>query len=276
MSTSQNSIDQLFGRLWADYVSFNPHAQRIHDDILEAERSAGTKALVNDHIALRTFAVERIGLGVLAKPFLELGYKRCGEYEFPEKKLFALHFEHPEPNKPKVFISELLIENFSPKLKSVAGQVAQSISASLLGRPEMLWSGRTWAAEHRVYQELLKESEYAAWVYAFGFRCNHFTVLFNELKSFKSLETLNQFLTEKGHRLNASGGLIKGTPAQLLEQSSTMAGEVDIEFTDGRHRVPACYYEFARRYPLPGKSQLYQGFIAASADKIFESTNRQA
>jgi hypothetical protein len=37
--------------------------------------------------------------------------------------------------------------------------------------------------------------------------------------------------------------------------------------------VPACYYEFARRYPI-ANGELYQGFIAASADKIFESTNR--
>ena len=44
------------------------------------------------------------------------------------------------------------------------------------------------------------------------------------------------------------------------------------KFTCARLRVPSCYYEFARRYPLPS-GELFQGFVPASADKIFESTD---
>jgi hypothetical protein len=44
-------------------------------------------------------------------------------------------------------------------------------------------------------------------------------------------------------------------------------------FEEGSFEVPGCYYEFARRYAMPS-GQLYQGFIAKSADKIFESTNK--
>ncbi|MGB1300776.1 MAG: DUF1338 domain-containing protein, partial [Pseudoalteromonas tetraodonis] len=33
-----------------------------------------------------------------------------------------------------------------------------------------------------------------------------------------------------------------------------------------------CFYEFAIRYPKPD-GEIYTGFVAASADKIFESTN---
>ena len=32
------------------------------------------------------------------------------------------------------------------------------------------------------------------------------------------------------------------------------------------------YYELAKRYPLPS-GELFQGFVPASADKIFESTD---
>ncbi|MGL4837356.1 MAG: DUF1338 domain-containing protein, partial [Shewanella sp.] len=35
---------------------------------------------------------------------------------------------------------------------------------------------------------------------------------------------------------------------------------------------PSCFYEFALRYPK-ANGELYTGFVAASADKIFESTN---
>jgi len=36
--------------------------------------------------------------------------------------------------------------------------------------------------------------------------------------------------------------------------------------------VPACFYEFAIRYP-DENGQVFSGFIAANANKIFESTN---
>ena len=87
------------------------------------------------------------------------------------------------------------------------------------------------------------------------------------------LEDLNSFLLENGFVLNEVSGLIKGTPAQLLEQSSTMAAPVNMQFDNANHVIPGCFYEFAKRYPLPDSGKLYQGFIAASADKIFESTH---
>ncbi len=58
----------------------------------------------------------------------------------------------------------------------------------------------------------------------------------------------------------------------LLEQSSTLADEAVAEFTDGDQLIPSCFYEFALRYAMPN-GKLYTGFVAASADKIFESTN---
>ena len=55
-------------------------------------------------------------------------------------------------------------------------------------------------------------------------------------------------------------------------QSSTRADAVDVMFADGVFRVPSCYYEFARRYPLPS-GELFQGFVPTSANKLFESTD---
>mgnify|MGYP001471310139 CR=1 FL=1 len=80
------------------------------------------------------------------------------------------------------------------------------------------------------------------------------------------------FLKSKGFKLNSSGGEVKGTPHVFLEQSSTLANRVEVKFTDGKKEIPSCYFEFAKRYALDS-GELYQGFIAKSADKIFESTN---
>ena len=122
------------------------------------------------------------------------------------------------------------------------------------------------------YETLLKESDYGAWMAAIGYRPNHFTVFVNHLKKYSDLETLNDFLKAKGFKLNTSGGEIKGTPQVFLEQSSTLANSVKVEFTDSKREIPSCYFEFAKRYPL-ASGELYQGFVAKSADKIFESTN---
>ena len=87
-----------------------------------------------------------------------------------------------------------------------------------------------------------------------------------------TIEKVNQLLKDNGFRLNDAGGEIKGTPGELLEQSSTRAGILPVTFIEGVFEIPSCYYEFARRYP-DADGQLYSGFIAKSADKIFESTN---
>ena len=71
--------------------------------------------------------------------------------------------------------------------------------------------------------------------------------------------------------MNTSGGEVKGSKEVCLEQSSTLANTIEVEFKDGKLNIPACYYEFAKRYALKD-GNLYKGFVAASADKIFEST----
>jgi hypothetical protein len=120
---------------------------------------------------------------------------------------------------------------------------------------------------------LKEESDYGAWMGAIGFRPNHFTVSVNELSSFEQLNDLNDFLKENGIKLNESGGEIKGSPEVFLEQSSTLADSVEVEFSDRKMTIPSCYFEFAKRYPMKD-GKLYTGFVATSADKIFESTDK--
>ena len=262
------SYETLFIKLWNDYVSRNPHVSTIHQLFINHGET-----VINDHIALRTFNDPRVNIEHLAKPFLRYGYQEKGQYNFPIKKLFAKHYEHPNPESPKVFISELLLQDCSSSLQSIAEECINKIPPDLLDTEELLTSGSLWQPlSYKTYQTLLEESEYAAWMYAFGFCANHFTVDVNKLKNWHTIQEVNQFLEQHDVKLNSSGGLIKGTPQECLEQSSTLAGDIDVKFIEGVYRIPSCYYEFAKRYPLPN-GNLYTGFIAASADKIFESTD---
>lgn len=264
-------IDTLFHNLWENYCAVTPSAQRIYR--LLDNSQGGT--IVNDHIALRTFNLEKLNLDKLASHFTALGYHQGGEYRFEAKKLYARHFEHPDPTVPKVFISELLVEQCSEALQETVQNLVEGVAPTVVAERNFLYSGRHWDIDYATYQTLLAESEYAAWLAAWGYRANHFTVSVNHLTQFRTLAEVNERLKQAGYRLNSSGGEIKGSPEELLEQSSTMADRAEVDFSDQTVSIPSCFYEFALRYP-DADGQLYNGFVAASADKIFESTNSKS
>jgi hypothetical protein len=259
----------LLTKLWEQYQEITPSAKMIHT--LLAEKG---NTIANDHIAIRTFNDKRVNIAVMEKPFLAAGYVAMGEYNFESKKLFAKHYEHAtDKTAPKIFISELELEKCTQGLQETVQMVLDNCDQTAFESEELVLQGTVWNSKsHTIYSALLEESEYAAWLYVYGFRSNHFTINVNELSTFASLEALNTFLEENNWKLNASGGKIKGTPAQLLEQSSTLADLQKINFEEGTIEIPSCYYEFARRYEM-ADGTLYQGFIASSADKIFESTD---
>jgi hypothetical protein len=265
------TTEQLLGKLWEQYTAITPSAEKIH-----ALLGANGQVISNDHIAIRTYNDARINISVLEKPFLAAGYVPMGEYLFEAKKLFAKHYQHTtDKNAPKIFISELELEKCSYELQATVKNILDTCDQNAFINPELIINGRVWETpSYEKYTALREESEYAAWMYVYGFRANHFTVNVNDLTDFDTLESLNDFLEIKGWNLNASGGKIKGTPAQLLEQSSTLGDLQEIEFLEGNYTIPSCYYEFALRH-ADKDGNLYHGFIASSADKIFESTDVQ-
>lgn len=262
-------INTLFECLWNNYLEVTPSAKKVHQLLASSEQGDD---IINDHVAFRTFNIGKVGLDKLAAHFLALGYEEKGEYHFEAKKLYAKHFEHPDDTQPKVFISELLVEKCSPALQALVHKMVEQVDAGAVSADDFLYSGTHWQVSHSDYEVLLAESEYAAWMAAYGYRANHFTVSVNHLSNFETLESVNQALKDAGFTLNTSGGEIKGSPEVCLEQSSTMADKAEVSFSDGKVAIPSCFYEFARRYPL-ADGKLYTGFVAASADKIFESTN---
>lgn len=261
--------EKIFEKLWDIYTTQNPSVKKVYDLFI-----AEGEMVENDHIAFRTYDDPRVNVEVLAKPFLEAGYVEKGDYHFETKKLYAKHYEHQtDPKAPRVFISQLKTAEFSEFLQETVKNVVNKIDAALLQSDDLIFSGNTWETpSYEIYQQLRDESEYAAWLYVYGFCANHFTVSVNYLEKLNSVEKVNAFLKSKGFLINDSGGEIKGTPQELLEQSSIKSEIVAVDFEEGPFEVPGCYYEFARRYP-DKDGKLYSGFIAKSADKIFESTD---
>jgi len=263
-------LQQIYNRLWKDYTGQNPSVEKIYNLFLNEGETVN-----HDHIAFRTFNDPRVNIDVLAKPFIERGYEPKGEYHFKKKKAYAQHFEHKDdPTLPRIFISHLLTEQLSDYVQEALNRILSKSPLENLDPEELIFSRTLWGTpNYMVYEKLQEESEYAAWMYAFGFRVNHFAMKVNDFDKFNKLETINDRLKKEGWIMNLSGGEIKGSKEQLLEQSSIMADKIDVQFEEGVRKVPACYYEFTKRYK-DEKGNLFSGFITSSADKIFESTNQ--
>ena len=303
--------ERVFRSLWQYYYDSVPIAARI-----ESALKARSDAWIEDHVAFRTLPGEHTGAHVLQGLFEALGYVREDDYHFEEKKLNAFWLSPPDKAgshakaSPKIFVSELILDDFSDAFKQTLTRYTNTVNSSVLEEVRALTTqletgigvedaektalytkisdligayltaSPAWFRPSLAdYKTLAKESEYAAWTLLFANKINHFTVSVHLMDSFETITELGSFLeTDLGIGMNHSGGLVKGNPSLKLEQIATMAVKVPYLFQDGLDEVPYGFVEFAKRYPLDGKASdgnwhsYYQGFVTANADKIFEST----
>jgi hypothetical protein len=247
----------------------------------------------NDHIAFRTLGVPNLGVGSLEKIFLYHGYTKRDYYYFKDKKLNAWWYSPPIAGLPRIFISELRVDDLSTVSQAIIHSYTDSVLADPVDSLDMtdpkavdfyLHSSSWTIPSLDDYESLASESEYAAWAIYNRYYLNHFTMSVHNLKKgFNTLEEFNKFLERNGFRLNDAGGKIKKSPDGLLLQSSTVAEMVLAEFANGETKmIPGSYVEFAERKVLEPFRSLpenqilpihrREGFEAANADKIFEST----
>ena len=119
----------FFARLWDDFLAHAPSAEGIHALL------GGGAPIVNDHIALRTFATERLGVDALDPLFGALGYELGDHYRFRAKKLRARYYRHPDPAQPKIFISELLLDECSGALRDTVLPLCEQVPAGAADEP---------------------------------------------------------------------------------------------------------------------------------------------
>jgi hypothetical protein len=232
---------ELLDVLWRDFVAATPQAEAIRYAI-----AARGEILSNDHVALRTFALPGVGAEALATPFEALGWRRLPDQM--QGALRACCWHHDDAALPGVMISELAIDALSPAAQAVIRALVEQQPASCGERADLACA-RPWRPSYADYCALLAESQHAAWVAAFGFRVNHFTIDVAALSTFPDLVALDAFLVEHGFALDDSGGAIRRSPAARLEHSATRPDRVAVEFDDATVRIPSCYYELVWRYP---------------------------
>jgi len=282
-------LDGLMGR----YRERVPDVAAILDTMVHEGLIRNAAEIENDHIAFRSLGVPHLGIASLEKIFLHLGYVRRDPYTFSAKRLNAFWYAPPEPQLPRVFLSELRVADLPERSRVIVGKYTVSIQRDPVDALDLddavaidrfLHSGNWPVPTYADYRSLAADSEYASWAIYNRYYLNHFTISVHNLPAgYNTVADFNRFLEAHGFVLNDSGGKIKASPDGGLLQSSTVARMVMAEFAGGqRAEIPGSYVEFAERRVLPQFAQLpasairrehrREGFEAGNADKIFEST----
>jgi len=293
MDNQQKGLQLVLNGLIGRYKERVPDVPRIIQAMIDEKIISHEEDIENDHIAFRTIGVPHLGVASLEKLFLYFGYQKRDYYFFAEKKLDAWWYSPPAPGFPRIFISELRVPDLSEEAQQIIHLYTDVVKSDPVDAVNLddakatddFLHSSSWPVptlEH--YERLAAESEYAAWAIYNRYYLNHFTISVHNLPDgYNTVADFNRFLEKSGIILNDSGGKIKTSPDGNLLQSSTVAEMVQATFANGETKmIPGSYVEFAERKILEPYRSLpaaeikpihrREGFEAANADKIFEST----
>lgn len=291
--SKENSLEKVLNYLLVPYKESVTDVAKITNAMIDAGIIKNEKDISNDHIAFRTLGVKNLGIASFEKIFLHFGYEKKGFYNFEEKKLNAYWYAPPAEHFPRIFISELRVNDLSKKSQDIIYKYTnpikqdpiESIDLNNITEVSNFFYKPLWGLpSSKEYNELLNETEYAAWVIYNRYYLNHYTISVHDLPNgYNTIEDFNNFLESIKIKLNTAGGKIKISSDGLLKQSSTVAKMINATFSDGKNlKIAGSYVEFAERKLLPEYSNTKKedvkrnfrrdGFETANADKIFEST----
>jgi hypothetical protein len=288
------TLDVVMGGLMRRYKERVPDVQGVMNAMLQEGIIKTENDIENDHVAFRTMGVSHLGIASLEKIFLHYGYEKRDMYNFEKKKVTSFWYAPPTAKYPRIFISQLRVNELSSKVASIIHSYTDTVISDPVDVLDLdngqqvdeflhapLWHMPTL----QDYLDLAAESEFASWVIYNRYYLNHFTVSVHNLPKYNTIVEFNDFVERHGFKLNDSGGKVKVSGDGNLIQSSTVAEMVDAEFSNGQggivtHRISGSYVEFAERRVLeqytdvnnPQREHRRDGFEAANADKIFEST----
>jgi hypothetical protein len=293
MKNKLKNIELILDGLMSRYKERVPNVNKITAAMVQEGIIADVSAIENDHIAFRTMGVPQLGIQSFEKIFVHYGYQKKDYFYFEGKKLNAYWYAPPVEHLPRIFVSELRVEDMPENVQSIIKKYTNQVNTDPVDDLDLddpqavdaflhtaLWQTPSLAD----YLTLLKESEYASWVIYNRYYLNHYTISVHNLKNdYNTVADFNAFLERNGIKLNDAGGKIKISPDGGLLQSSTVAEMIEATFQEGEtYTISGSYVEFAERRILPVFAHLNadkitrqhrrEGFETGNADKIFEST----
>ena len=317
---------EIYYKLRADYLQKIPYGNEFSLQVKD-DPVMGKTGLREDHIAFRAFACKTgdipSGIASIERIFGPLGWSRGVDvngkeyaYDFPNMHLKAIHLEYPKdrPDLPKMFISELLVDELEPedaakikadladtldpltdddkkwlqKLKD--GQLIDADDAQGLIDRAYKALARPWQPPHRsTVLQTNERSQYAAWTLLNG-TMNHTAYLTEDI------HVTAQRHKDAGRELLPS---IQGSEEKGLLQTSVRSPMFEFAVTedDDGSLVEAGVFDFPVREqdgslgsirwtgpfaeiierPLGADGKRFEAFLADNAAHIFAATrNKEA
>ena len=285
----------LFDALWVEYRSRVSYVRQYEEVVAKLGGS-----FFNDHIAFRTLSRQRpqVGIVTLSRIFEALGYIPANCYQFPDKDLRSIHYQHANPRLPKLFITEMQTWKLSPASQEV---VSKALSAHvdpfsdqdltdlanlervspdrrlmLLGEAKAWFSDPLWPAPtSNEIKAINKESQFAAWVLVHGYRVNHFTALVNSHGA-AAIDDIDKTIDAMKRADIPMKADIEGAKGSKLRQTATEAVMTDVAAADGSFPWTYAYFEIAERGTITdgetGRTGRFEGFLGPQATNLFEMT----
>ncbi|MEH2447141.1 MAG: DUF1338 domain-containing protein [Nostoc sp.] len=292
----------LWKLLWQEYSTRVNYARTYQQMITAA---GGTVA--NDHIAFRSLRLLvdspqgqlNLGIDYLGQLAEALGYIVAGEYNFAKTHLYARHYRHPQQeefNLPKLFISELIVDELPANIAQLISKTVSSIPNELTSPLTLIQKDgnietiakqlqqvftRPWLPPQcSVLEEVNQVTQYGAWVLLHGYGVNHFTGYVNgqNTPEYPDIDTTASALANLGVPMKAE---IEGNVACGLRQTATQAVTEMVTVLDDNSGVEIqipwtyAYYEIAQRYLVQvesGGQVLFDAFLGSNAQQLFEMT----
>lgn len=289
----------LWELLWQEYKARVNYAQ-IYEQMITA--AGGT--VVNDHIALRSLRMVvdtsqgqiNLGINYLEQIAQALGYIPSGEYNFPQTHLYARHYRHPQQAEfdlPKLFISELIVDELPDNITQLIYQTVSQIIGQITPHSQTTDNDKTiiqelqktftrpWQTPLRSTVETVNQvTQYGAWVLLHGYAVNHFTGYVNRQNTpeYPDIDTTALGLANLGIPMKAE---IEGDISCGLRQTATAAVKEMVTVIDDisgeEIQIPwtYAYYEIAQRYlveVVPNQPELFEDFLGKNAQQLFEMT----
>ncbi|MDJ0795704.1 MAG: DUF1338 domain-containing protein [Calothrix sp. MO_167.B12] len=289
----------LWELLWQEYSNRVSYARTYQQMITD-----GGGTIANDHIALRSLRLDidnspqgKVNLGIEYLHAIAhfLGYTTAGEYFFPDTHLYARHYRHPQQEEwdlPKLFISELIVEELPQTTQELIQETVSSFTPTQIPNTDKAIAPdiaqqlqpiftRPWQPPRRsVVEEVNTVTQYGAWVLLHGYAVNHFTGYVNRQQTpqYPDIEATASGLANLGIPMKEK---IEGSVSVGLRQTATHAVKEMVTVLDdatGKEiQIPwtYAYYEIAQRYMVKnqaGKEELFDAFLGRSAQQLFEMT----
>ncbi len=291
----------LIDKLWEQFIERVPNAGKYADLVLEKRGK-----VVIDHIAFRTFNAhtgeQPEGIRAIKHILNFLGYVPVTKYKFPKNKLNSIHFEHPDQTLPKIFVSQLEVNDLPVWAQNIINdtvhntyyllsdrslellrileenKVLPNEAADYLVEDLVQYFRRPWNIPLK--GDVLKindVSQFGAWVLIHGNAVNHFAVLINEqnIKEWPDLETTYNALVAEGIPMKDT---IEGESGSILRQTATLASKEEVDVKDEtifeKMVWTYAYIELTERnyVDVDGVRKLFSGFLTGQANHLFNLT----